>query len=279
MFHIDERDPTKLTLLGSPVSSGGEFPVSIAASKQHKIVCVANSGAKAGVACSKYSHEGLQAADALRPFNLNQTTPPTGPANTVSQIFFSGDESAVLTTVKGVPMTANHGYVSTFPVSHGAVSQTGYQSTPAGFTLPFGAAVVPNSDRYVISDPSIGGGTVSVSSNTGAANVVALDVVAGQKAICWAIYAPSSDTAFFADAGLNLLSEVDVHSGAPLRSYNSTNGNPGNLDMGVKGKYLYALSTGAGAIAVFDIGSGRIADTQNFKPAGFTKNAMGIAVY
>jgi hypothetical protein len=54
MFQISPNDPTKLKQLGTPLSSNGEFPNSVAASHDLKIVCVSNSGAKAGVACAKY---------------------------------------------------------------------------------------------------------------------------------------------------------------------------------------------------------------------------------
>jgi hypothetical protein len=279
MFRIHDNDPTRLTLLGNPVSSGGDFPMSIAASRRHQLVCVANSGAKAGIACARYSERGLENVDTLRPFALNQTTPPMGPPNTVSQTFFNDDESALIATVKGVPMTANHGFVSTFPADNGRVSQTGFKSTPAGMTLEFGAVPIPGSNHIVISDPSIGAATVSLDASTGNTAVVSLATVAGQKATCWAIFAPSTGTVFLGDGGINNLVEIDPRSGAQLRTFNSTNGNTGNFDMGVRGRYLYSLSAKTGSVAVFDVNEKMIKDVQNFKPAAETVNAVGVAVY
>jgi len=49
MFKIDPDNPAMLTMVGSPVRSGGEFPVSIAASTAKNMICVLNGGAENGV--------------------------------------------------------------------------------------------------------------------------------------------------------------------------------------------------------------------------------------
>ena len=49
MFKIDFENPAKLTMVGSPVSSGGEFPVSIAINDQGTMACVVNAGQVNGV--------------------------------------------------------------------------------------------------------------------------------------------------------------------------------------------------------------------------------------
>ena len=113
MFTIDKNDPTKLQMVGKAVSSGGDFPVTLAVSAKHSLVCAGNTGAKAGVSCATFCEAtGLGAFDKLRPFELNQKTPPTGPLNTVSDAFFNEDETAVLTTVKGDPTVNNTGFLS-----------------------------------------------------------------------------------------------------------------------------------------------------------------------
>jgi len=50
MFAIDKREPSKLTMVGNPVGSGGDFPVSLAISKKTGQVCVLNGGRLNGVA-------------------------------------------------------------------------------------------------------------------------------------------------------------------------------------------------------------------------------------
>lgn len=54
--------------------------------------------------------------DKLQPFELDQTTPPFGPTNTVSQTTFSADESLLFTTVKGDLSTNKTGFLSAFAV-------------------------------------------------------------------------------------------------------------------------------------------------------------------
>jgi DNA-binding beta-propeller fold protein YncE len=49
MFKINPNNPATLKMVGSPVCSGGEFPVSIAVSPAKNMVCVLNGGAKNGV--------------------------------------------------------------------------------------------------------------------------------------------------------------------------------------------------------------------------------------
>src|SRR5512142_2473180 len=98
MFAIDAKDPSKLTMVGKPAAIPGEFPNTVAASMKNSLACVATTGAKAGVSCASFSSEGLGTMDGLRPFNLGQTTPPVGPTNTVSQVFFSNDGSTLFST-------------------------------------------------------------------------------------------------------------------------------------------------------------------------------------
>ena len=49
MFKINPDNPAQLTMVGSPVSSGGKFPVSIAINDQGTMVCVLNAGTINGV--------------------------------------------------------------------------------------------------------------------------------------------------------------------------------------------------------------------------------------
>ena len=49
MFSINPSEPAKLKMVGQPVSTGGEFPVSITISKQTGQVCVLNGGTVNGV--------------------------------------------------------------------------------------------------------------------------------------------------------------------------------------------------------------------------------------
>ena len=54
--------------------------------------------------------------DELRSFDFEQTTPPVGPTNRVSEGFFSKDERRLFATVKGDPIKNNTGFFSVFAV-------------------------------------------------------------------------------------------------------------------------------------------------------------------
>ncbi|KAI9757996.1 MAG: hypothetical protein M4579_003232 [Chaenotheca gracillima] len=298
LFSIDSRDATRLRLIGRPVDTMGDFPVSVAVSETLKTACVANSGAKSGIACfSMSSRRGLRPLDKkLRSIPLNQSTPPSGPPSTISDTFFSSDSSYLFATVKGdgANNTSNPGFLSVFPVKDGKVSRKETRSSPPGTTTLFGSVPLPNSRRddgssgIFISDPGFGGLTVSVSKEhrrgDPSVSTLATSRVDGQKASCWSTYSDKTGTAFLGDAGLNRLVEIDTASGAIVSETSPSNGNPGMLDLVAGGNYLYGLSAGApggAAIAVFDVGGGKgkVRAIQNFRPKKFSGvSASGLTL-
>jgi hypothetical protein len=260
MFSIDSTDPTKLTMVGQPADTLGEFPMSVTISTTLKQACVANSGAKAGVACFSMCAAGLTPLDtSLRPFEINQTTPPSGPLNTVSQVFFNADSTALMTTVKGDPTVNNTGFLSVFPVINGAVSTEETRSSPAGTAVLFGTALLPNSQLFV-TDASFGSATLSLSSSN-IATISASTKIADQAATCWAAISDVTGSAFVTDVAVNHLVEVDTKTGALIKETNSTNGNPGMIDLVSVGNFVYALSPGnatvKAAVTVFDVSGGQ----------------------
>ncbi|KIM96417.1 hypothetical protein OIDMADRAFT_44585 [Oidiodendron maius Zn] len=286
MFNIDSADPTKLTLVGQPADTLGEFPMSVSLSTTLKQACVANSGAKAGIACfSMCSTTGLKALDtSLRAFDINQTTPPVGPTNTVSQTFFNADSTALITTVKGDPTVNNTGFLSIFPVVNNAVSTQDVRSSPAGTAVLFGSALIPNSSNIFVTDASFGSATLSIAANN-TADVSASTKIADQAATCWAAISDVTNSAFVTDVGVNHLVEVDTTTGKLIRELNSTNGNPGMIDLVSAGNFIYALSPGnattKAAVTVFDVsgGQGTAKEVQNFNPSGVTDNAQGMTSF
>ncbi|CEJ91861.1 hypothetical protein VHEMI07549 [[Torrubiella] hemipterigena] len=116
MFNIDPNDVGRLTQVGRPVSVPGDFPNTIAATSAGQIVCVGMTGAKAGISCANFGRKGVGRMDNLRKFDLNQTNPPVGPTNTVSQLFFSGKH--LFATVKGDPEKKNLGFLDAFEIQN-----------------------------------------------------------------------------------------------------------------------------------------------------------------
>ncbi|KAF8197454.1 hypothetical protein BJ912DRAFT_1020787 [Pholiota molesta] len=105
VFSINPNDATSLQMIGKPVGSGGEFPMSLTINKAGNTVCALNGGAVNGVGCFKVDpKQGLvPIANTVRSLGLNQTTPATGPAGSASHIIFSEDNSQLIASVKGVP--------------------------------------------------------------------------------------------------------------------------------------------------------------------------------
>lgn len=283
MFAIDPTNPTSLTMIGQPGATGGDFPTSAAASTDLNMTCVAHTGANSGVSCAKFdATTGLGTFDAIRPFNLGQTDPPTGPLNGIGDTFFAEDSSALITTVKGNPMANNTGFVSTFPVANGCVSTQDTRVSPAGTAVLFGTALIPGTNTVLATDASFGSATLNLQNLSAP---IATTKLADQKATCWAAVSELTGTGFVTDVGVNHLVEVDLDSGALINELNSTNGNPGLIDLQTAGSNVFALSPGNGttpcAVTVFDIsgGSGTAKEIQNFVVQGADKNAQGMALY
>jgi hypothetical protein len=281
MFLISARDPTKLTEMGHSASIPGDFPVTVAASAKNRLVCVGTTGEKSGISCATFSSKGLGQMDALRPFDLSQTTPPVGPFNTVSQVFFSEDESVLFTTVKGNPPANNTGFLSAFPVKSpsacaGTVSRlstTETRSSPAGTAVLFGSQPIPGSTSLFVTDASFGAAVFAVDSNNQAI-VAAKGVIANQAATCWATISEVTGSAFVSVADARIISSTDL----------SANGDLGLIDLASGGNFIYALSPGNGtikaAVTVLDVSGGKVKQIQHFglSSTGAGKNSQGMAL-
>lgn len=286
MFTISPTDPTKLTMVGTPINTQGDFPVSVTLSEKLNQACVANGGTQAGVACfSMSASKGLTALTTppLAPFNIQQSTPPVGATNTVSQVFFNEDSTALMTTVKGNPAVNNTGFLSITPVCNGTVDGTKeVRTSPPGTAVLFGTANIPNNTTALfVTDASFGTATLSISSSN-TATISAKTPILDQHATCWATISDATKTAFVTDVAVNHLVEVDYTTGQLIKEYNLTNGNSGMIDLVAAGSFVYALSPGnATHVAVFDVSAGRGAAmmVQNFLVNGVGSAAQGMTFF
>lgn len=284
MFQISQENPSQLTMVGKPQSTGGEFPISVTYSSTLNIACVVNGGAVDGVSCFSVDKNGLHCLDdSPRPLGLAQKTPAVGPPGTVSHISFSQDSSALIVTVKGKPAIKDPGFVAIYPVSYGVVSRHATKSSPAGTALPFGISNV-SPGNFIIADPSVGGAILSIDPKSFQVSTSSAIAVPGQVAICWSAFSPVTKSAYLADAGVNRIVEVDGTTGAIVAQLGLTNGNIGMFDIAASGNFLYALSPTANAthIVVMDIsgGKGSIKEAQNFEVVGLgIGTVMGLQAY
>ncbi|KAH8640751.1 hypothetical protein IG631_03692 [Alternaria alternata] len=290
MMTISSRDATSLSCVGKPLAIPGEFPNTVAASAKNKLACVGTTGAKAGISCASFSRQGLGQMDELRSFDLGQSTPPVGPLNTVSQTFFSSDESALFTTVKGDPTVNNTGFLSTYSVqaSNGAatLSKKDVRSSPNGTAVLFGSATLSNDPSTLfVTDASFGATVLSIDSK-GQATVKGKQAIDGQAATCWATISDATNSAFVTDVGVNRVVEMSLDDASIIKQLDlSANGDPGLIDLRAAGNFVYALSPGNGttaaAITVLDVsgGQGSMKQVQHFDLSGMAgKNAQGMAV-
>ncbi|KAB2110372.1 hypothetical protein AG0111_0g491 [Alternaria gaisen] len=290
MMTISSRDATSLSCVGKPLAIPGEFPNTVAASAKNKLACVGTTGAKAGISCASFSRQGLGQMDELRSFDLGQSTPPVGPLNTVSQTFFSSDESALFTTVKGDPTVNNTGFLSTYSVlaSNGAatLSKKDVRSSPNGTAVLFGSATLSNDPSTLfVTDASFGATVLSIDSK-GQATVKGKQAIDGQAATCWATISDATNSAFVTDVGVNRVVEMSLDDASIIKQLDlSANGDPGLIDLRTAGDFVYALSPGNGttaaAITVLDVsgGQGSMKQVQHFGLSGMAgKNAQGMAV-
>jgi hypothetical protein len=236
--------------------------------------------------------------DELRPFDLGQTTPPVGPTNTVSQVFFSANQDTLFATVKGNPAANNTGFFSAFPVTRGgstcsqgpgkraSVSHIEQRSTPSDTMVLFGSQAVPGTHNVFATDAAFGAAILAVDPRSGRATTVATGRVSGQAATCWVTISPATGTAFVTDVGVNRLVEMSLKDASVLSQLDlSSNGDPGLIDLRAAGSFIYALSPGNGtteaAVTVVDVsgGSGSAIMAQHFGLDGVAgSRAMGMAV-
>lgn len=277
-------------MVGEPAEVPGEFPNTIAASSKHGLVCVGTTGSLAGVSCGSFDEQnGIGAMDDLRPFELNQSTPPVGPLNTVSHVFFSEDESHLYTTVKGDPAVNNTGFISAFPVDTESgcpisLSREDIRSSPEGTAVLFGSQIIPGTDDIFATDASFGGAILSVDDTTLQASTLAKGVVDGQAATCWSTLAPETNSAFVTDVGTKRLVELSLTDASVSGEFDlSDQEAAGFIDLTTSGGFVFMLAPDVSPqILVVDVrrGISQASLVQGFDIAalGAGANSQGLAL-
>ncbi|KAJ4123539.1 hypothetical protein NW765_006563 [Fusarium oxysporum] len=214
-FHIPKENPAHPVLLGEPVDTVGTAPNTVAYSLKNKLACVANTGTKPGVQCFTVSDcDGLKPQGNLRPLPVfHQTSPPTGPPNTVSNILFNPSETALFVTIKGNGMES--GFVYAYKVENGYVTFVSIAD-----------------DLTVLTKTNI--------------------TVPKQMATCWTATSAGSSSVYLLDAAVPDVTALNTETMAIGRTLPGYAAGKGNFDAIISGSKLYALQA-APAIAVFDL--------------------------
>ncbi|KAJ5118278.1 hypothetical protein N7448_009992 [Penicillium atrosanguineum] len=285
MFKIDANDATKLSMIGMPAAIPGDFPVTVAASVKRNVVCVGYTGAKAGTSCASFTPDGINQMEQVLDFDLGQTTPPTGPTNTVAQVFFTANDTRLITTVKGDPTTNKTGFISVLPFKDSCSTDFELhdtRSTPSGTAVLFGGVNIPDTSDLFITDASFGTTLLDLNPTTDTVSLQSKVIIEGQKATCWAAYSQARESFFVTDAATNRLIEISEDGSSIMSILDLNNGDPGMVDLQTSGRFVYALSPGNGttpaAITVVDSFKGQ--QIQHFKldKLGAGKLSQGMAI-
>ncbi|KAK0737522.1 hypothetical protein B0T21DRAFT_450637 [Apiosordaria backusii] len=313
MFRINPFSPIHLTPVGEPLSLPGEFPNTVTASAKHKMVCVGMTGAKAGISCSSYSPEsGLRSIpSSWREFAvLSQTTPPTGPYNTLSQVLFSPDETKLYATVKGDPRDpSKKGWFSSYDIfTNSSSSSDGEQSWLAeeevrsvleGTTEMSGCAPLPKSqssgndeqEHMLVTDPSLGGlALLNLDPKSKEASVKAKLPLPGQKHTAHiTLQKQNKKSVWVSDTAQNKLLELSYEKGVDKMEVVGdvdlkVTGDKGLGDLKAVGGFLYALSPGDGedddggcGITVVDTKERKLVQRAGLKGVGGGRGSVGMA--
>ncbi|KAJ7196990.1 hypothetical protein GGX14DRAFT_671495 [Mycena pura] len=288
VFGIDGHNPGRLSMIGKPVSSGGEFPSSLAINKAGNRVCVVNGGKINGVSCYAFdARKGLTPLkNSIRSLHLNQTTPATGPPSTPGQIIFSPDEKQLIVSVKAA-------FLAIWDINPDGSLSPNFRSVSGG-VLPFALIFVPGQNAIVAADPGVGYDVFNLDTKAQSAAATAAVTVPGQKAICWNVYSEESGNFYMVDVGGSVVTEVHVAgslNSTIVRQYSL--GTDGPIDSAVatigKNDYIYALAANATGVTVLSVnGPGKAQVNQRLDIAGPAKahnlpihamNLQGMATF
>ena len=228
LFSIDPSAPTNINKIGNPVSSEGEFPISLAFNADGSQLCTLNGGTVNNVMCVIFAESvaptnlfdirhtscytvdkkaGLKAIpNTLRSLGLNQTTPATGPAGSASHVIFSEDGKQLFASVKGTP-PSTPGFIAAFDVQEDGTLSSDFKSIPApsGGLLPFSMSVIPGKNALLVTDPGVGFDIIDLAGNSSSA--VKID---GQSATCWSSFSKKTGNLYLTDIGTSIVTEVEV---------------------------------------------------------------------
>lgn len=288
LFSINSQDPTSIKQIGEPVSSEGEFPVSLTINKKGDQVCVLNAGQVNGVNCFTVDKDlGLvRKSNTLRSLNLASDSGPV--ASAAHDISFSDANDKLIVTVVGNP-----GYLAIWDVQQdGSLSQNFTTvNPPAGGMNPFSLTPIPGTNAMISADTAVGvdvwdlsGVSSATTANQTAPGKSASVSINGQMANCWSSFSNKTGNFYLIDAGASIITEVNIDQnlkGKVVKQYPQAVGSA-TLDgsiTSVGGKeFLYVLAGNATAVDVLSLdgpGNGKKVGSFSFAPRA---KVMGVKI-
>ena len=266
-----------LSLVASPVSSGGTMPVSIAV--HHSLVYVANASGM-----PNFTGFTINSAGVLAPLAGSTVTLPSG--SLPGDVLFNGTGAVLAGTL------VDSSQVVTFTVGSGGLLTPAPGSPfPAQATGPFGSEFRPtNPSQLFVSNAHAGAnlGTVSafsVAANGALASIGASPFADLQTAPCWVEITRDGRFLFTVNTAVPSISSYAISHGGSLRLLGSTVFNfptglgPEDARLSPDGTFLYVVDTGAGKVSGFKVRGGgltELASSPTSLPTGSTP--FGIVV-
>jgi hypothetical protein len=176
-------------------------------------VYVLNGGAVSGVKRFIVNpSSGLQPTGTFHALQVNTTTPPAGPTNTLSRVLFSSDGTKLRVSFKGNPNAL--GFLATYQVSNdGSLSSNFTKTTPPSIAdggIQFGMTNVDGAqDAVIVADVALG---VTVYDFSRPQTRFLPLTIPGQGATCWVEFSQTTDSYFLSDLANKNIFQVKVDS-------------------------------------------------------------------
>ena len=247
-----------LSLVGSPVFSGGTMPVSIAV--HQSLVYVANASGT-----PNFTGFTISPAGALTPLAGSTVTLPSG--SLPGDVLFNATGAVLAGTL------VDSSQIVTFTVGSGGLL-TPAPGSPfaAQATGPFGSEFRPtNPSQLFVSNAHAGANLGTVSAFRVAADGTLTSIGASpfadlQTAPCWVEITRSGRFLFTVNTAVPSISSYAISPGGSLRLLGSTVFNfptglgPEDARLSPDGKILYVVDTGAGKVSAFKVRNGSLTE-------------------
>jgi len=237
--------------------------MSVAFTSGGTALCALNAGAMDGVQCfTVNATTGLTVMPNTRRFlGMNQTTPPSGPLGTASQVIFSQDDSTLYAAVKGNPKANVTGYIAAWNMTAEGLSEEFVRvELPQDAVAPFSLTPIPNTNAFFSADAGVGADVFdfSMGAEMAAASPMTQSfAIPNQGATCWSAYSPQTGSYYVSDLITSTITEIALNgtnmTPSILNSYPIQAG-VATLDLEVASlgsqDYLYILMPNTSAVNV-----------------------------
>jgi len=231
--------------LADVAPSGGTLPTSV--TYRSGLLYVLNAGVPNNISGFTVDRKGRMTPLA------GSTRPLSAPSTNPAQVGFSDDGGSLIVSERA----ANTLDVFELDDEGRVVSQTPF---PSAGPTPFGFAVDKRNTLFV-SEAGAGGGASSYRIEGSGLTVVSSNVMAGQRAACWAVVTKNGRFGYVANAGTGNISGFIIGSDGSATLLNedgitaTTGGNPTDMAQSNDSRNLYVRVAALSAIAVFRIES------------------------